>query len=141
MMKYVGIMIGGIALGIIADRIILAIEDKQKTDREKILEKCFGEPMYTSVFSINEVRDWIQTREDSLKNGAKAIVLKANAETLKRIGEDLDIGTGVKNNIVIAIVDGKTSNIVDSALIKYESLDPSLENALSKGNGILVVEA
>ena len=97
--------------------------------------------MYTSVFSINEVRDWIQTREDSLKNGAKAIVLKANAETLKRIGEDLDIGTGVKNNIVIAIVDGKTSNIVDSALIKYESLDPSLENALSKGNGILVVEA
>ena len=141
MMKYVGIMMGGIALGIITDRIILAVKDKQKTDREKILEKCFGEPMYTSIFSMKEVRDWIQTHEDSLKNGAKAIVLKANAETLKRIGEDLDIGTGVKNNIVIAIVDEKTSNIVDSALIKYESLDSSLESALSKGNGVLVVEA
>lgn len=141
MFKYVGIMVGGIAVGIILDRIVLAIMENRKLEREKILEKCFGEPMYTSTFSMSEVRDWIKARESLLQNGAKAIVLKANSETLRQIGKELDIGNNLKNNIVIAIVDEASKNISDSVLIKYESLDMKLEEALSNGNGILVVEA
>lgn len=141
MVKYVGIMVGGIALGIILDRIIIAVMENKKLEKEKILEKCFGEPMYTSSFSMGEVRDWIKSRETMLQNGAKAIVLKANSETLRRIGKDLDIGNNLKNNIVIAIVDEASNNISDSVLIKYEILDAKLDEALSKGNGVLVVEA
>ena len=136
MIKYVGIMVGGIALGIVLDRIIIAIMEK-----EKILEKCFGEPMYTSLFSMDEVRGWIKSRENLLQNGTKAVVLKANSETLRGIGKELNIGNNLKNNIVIAIVDEANKQISDSVLIKYEMLDMKLDAALSKGNGILVVEA
>ena len=141
MIKYVGIIIGGIAVGIILDRIAIAIKENQKLKKEKILESCFGEPMYTNTFSMSEVRDWIKARESLLQNGAKAIVLKANSETLHRIGKDLDIGNNLKNNIVIAIVDEASKNISDSVLIKYETLDAKLEETLRKGNGVLVVEA
>lgn len=141
MIKYVGIMVGGIALGIILDRIIVTVAENRKVEKEKILEKCFGEPMYTSSFSMSEVRDWIKARETKLQNGAKAIVLKANSETLRRIGKNVDIGNNLKNNIVIAIVDESSKEISDSVLIKYEVLDIKLEEALDKGNGVLVVEA
>lgn len=141
MIKYVGIMVGGIAIGIILDKMIIAVMENKKLEREKILEKCFGEPMYTSLFSMAEVRDWIKSRETLLQDGAKAIVLQANSETLKRIGKDLDIGNNLKNNLVIAIVDESCKNISDSVLIKYETLDARLDEALSKGNGVLVVEA
>jgi hypothetical protein len=141
MIKYVGIMVGGIAVGIILDRIIVAVMENQKLEKEKILERCFGEPMYTSTFSMSEVRDWINARGSLLQNGAKAIVLKANSDTLHRIGKDLDIGNNIKNNIVIAIVDEASKNISESVLIIYETLDAKLDEALSKGNGVLVVEA
>lgn len=52
--------------------------------------------MYTSLFSMAEVRDWIKSRETLLQDGAKAIVLQANSETLKGIGKDLDIGNNLK---------------------------------------------
>ena len=97
--------------------------------------------MYSNSFSLCEVRDWIKSRENMLQNGAKAIVVKANSETLHRIGKDLDIGNSIKNNIVIAIVDETTKSISDSVLVKYEKLDTKLEDALDKGNGVLVVEA
>lgn len=141
MVKYVGIIAGGIALGIILDRIIIAVMENRKLEKEKILEKCFGEPMYASLFSMGEVRDWIKSRENLLQNGAKAIVLKANSETLRGIGKNLDIGNNLKNNIVIAIVDETSTKISDSVLIKYETLDAKLNEALNRGNGVLVVEA
>lgn len=141
MIKYVGIMVGGIAIGIILDKIIIAVMENKKLESEKILEKCFGEPMYASLFSMAEVRDWIKSRESLLKNGAKAVVLQANSETLRGIGKNLDIGNNLKNNIVIAIVDESRKNISDSVLIKYETLDVKLDEALRKGNGVLVVEA
>lgn len=141
MMKYVGLMVGGIALGILLDRMVIAAAENRKKEKEKILEKCFGEPMYTNSFSMSEVRDWIKSRETMLQNGAKAIVLKANSETLRRIGKELDIGNNLKNNIVIAIVDEINNNITDSVLIKYQVLDEKLEETLNKGNGVLVVEA
>lgn len=141
MVKYFGIIAGGIALGIILDRIIIAVMENRKLEKEKILEKCFGEPMYASLFSMGEVRDWIKSRENLLQNGAKAIVLKANSETLRGIGKNLDIGNNLKNNIVIAIVDETSTKISDSVLIKYETLDAKLNEALNRGNGVLVVEA
>lgn len=140
MIKYVGIMVGGIAIGIILDRIAVAVMENRRLEKEKILERCFGEPMYTNTFSMGEVRDWIKARESLLQNGAKAVVLKANSETLHRIGKDLDIGNSLKNNIVIAIVDEISKDISESVLIKYETLDEKLEEALSRGNGVLVVE-
>lgn len=140
MYKYVLSVAGGIALGIIIEKLIVQMKENQRIERSKILESCFGEPMYTNSFSMEEVKEWIKGREDKLKAGAKAVVLKANKNTLKEIGKTLDIGEGLDKNIIIAIVDESNQSIEESILIKYERLDDILENALAKGDGVLVVE-
>ena len=42
MIKYVGIMVGGIALGIVLDRIIIAIMENKKLKKEKKLYFILG---------------------------------------------------------------------------------------------------
>lgn len=140
MVKYVLSVAGGVAVGIIIAKIIMQMKENQKIERSKILENCFGAPMCTNQFSMNEVREWIKGREDKLKAGAKAVILKANKSTLQKIGKDLDIGEGISNNIIIAIVNEATNDIEDSILVKYETLDDDLESALANGNGVLIVE-
>ena len=99
----------------------------------------FGKAMFTSNLSMKEVQEWIKGREDRIKSGSKAIILKANKSTLSKIGKDIEVWED-NNNIVIAIVDDVTHNIEDSVLIKYEKLDQALENSLAKGDGVFVVE-
>ncbi len=140
MYKYVLSVAGGVAIGIIIAKIVMQMKENQKLERKKILENCFGAPMYTNYFSMSEVREWIKGREDKLKTGAKAVILKVNRDTLQKIGKDLDIGEGIDDNIIIAIVNETNNDIEDSILVKYEKLDEALENALSKGDGVLIVE-
>ncbi len=145
MYKYVLAAAGGIAIGIavgvILQKQLEQAEKNKKSERAKLLESCFGEPMYTNTLSMTEVKDWIKAREEKIKSGSKAVVLKVNETTLRNIGKELNIGDGVENNLVIAIINNTTKEIDDSTLIKYEKLDTRLESALSKGNGVLVVEA
>lgn len=141
MLKYVVAAAGGVVAGIVIYKLIEHYRNNQKTEKARILEQCFGEPMLASTFSMREVRDWIKAREDKLKGGSKAAVLKVNETTLKSFGKDLDIGDGLENNIVIAIVNSTTKEIEESVLVKYEKLDANLEMALDRGNGVLVVEA
>lgn len=140
MYKYVLSVAGGVAVGIIIAKLVEQMKENQKIERIKILEKCFGTPMYTNCFSMREVTEWIKGREEKLKAGAKAVVLKANKNTLQKIGKDLDIGDGISNNIIIAIVNETNNDIEDSILVKYEKLDEALESALAKGDGVLIVE-
>lgn len=128
------------AVAVILYKIITIVKNKTNLKKEKIIENCFGEPMYTNIFSISEAREWIKSRESLLKNGEKATIVKVNHETLRSLGQDLDIGNSVDNYIVIAIINQETNEISDSVLIKYESLDSKLEKVLQKGNGVLVVE-
>jgi hypothetical protein len=132
---------GGVVIGIIIDRLLIQAKSTREQKRTNILEYAFGEPMVASSFSLAEVRDWITARKDSLQGGAKAAVLKANAEALKAFGKELDIGTGLDNYIVLAIVDTTSNEISESALVKYDKLDERLETSLAKGNGVLIVEA
>lgn len=145
MYEYVLAAAGGIAVGVVVgiavQKQIEQTEKNKKSERAKILETCFGEPMYTNTLSMTEVRDWIKAREEKLKSGSKAVVMKVNETTLRNIGKELNIGDGVENNVVIAIINSATKEIDDSALVKYEKLDTRLEAALNKGNGVLVVEA
>lgn len=130
---------GGILVGVIAEKLVQKMKENQKIEHTKLLEECFGEPIYASTFSLVEVRDWIKERQEIIQNGSKAIVLKVNEDTLTSIGKDLDIGNSLVNFLVIAIMNTETKEISDSLLVKYEELDQALEQALSKGNGVLVV--
>lgn len=106
---------------------------------QSTLETCFGEPLYSDYFTLKEAKDWIKERESQLKNGCKAIVLKATKDTMKSLGKEIEVETNAGNFLVIAIVNGSTQSINDSVLIKYDSLDDKLEEALGKGNGVLVI--
>lgn len=140
MWTYALTFVGGAAVGVIADRIMLKAKSDKSLERSKVLEDCFGEPMCTNTFTISEAKEWIMGRKEQLENGAKAVIMKANDNTLKNLGKELHIGSGVENMMIVAIVDTQQSRIIDSVLIKYETLDAGLENALAKGNGVLVVE-
>ena len=130
----------GVALGIVIDRIILYFKSNQELKYSKVLEDCFGEPMYTNTFAISDVRDWSKAREEQLKEGHKIVVLKAVPELLKDIGKELEIGSGLDNYLVMALVNEENKEIVDSLLVKYEKLDTMLEEQLKKGDGSMVVE-
>ena len=75
MFRYALSVAGGIAAGIIIEKMVVQVKENKKIEHSKILENCFGTPMYTSEFSMNEVKEWIKGREDKIKNGAKAMLL------------------------------------------------------------------
>lgn len=102
-------------------------------------DESFGESMYTNSLSLKEVGAWVFDREDKVREGATAIVLKANSETLKGIEKTPSTEDEENKKIIIAIVDMKGKEIFDSVLIKYEELDSNLEKAFNRGNGVFEV--
>ena len=126
--KYLSSMVCGVAIGIIIEKIIECIKENRKLKYSKILEECFGEAMYTNTFAMTDTRDWIQSKEEYLNNGCKAIVMKAIPEQLKKFGKDLDITKVVENYLIIAVVDEGDKKIKESLLVKYDKLDDILKH-------------
>ncbi len=141
MIKYVVIGVGVIAVGVAVYALVHRMNSEQNVDGSKILQKCFGAPMYASTFSMAEVRDWLKSRESVIKTGAKGLVIKVNPKTLTKIGQNINLDAISGNNLLIAVIDTATNDIKDSVLIKYDKLDDKLESLLQTGDGVLVVEA
>lgn len=140
MLSYALTFAGGVAVGIIVEKIVSAIKNNGG-DKAKALEECFGEPMHTDKFTVSEAKEWISARQDLLDQDTKAVIMKINSDTLKSIGKDIQIGSTIKDTLLVAIVDTVNNEVKDAVLIKYQMLDTQLEQLLSKGNGVLVVEA
>lgn len=139
MVDYVITFAAGTATGILLERFVFAkMKENRIQNRTNALQACFGEPMIATRFTFEEVKQWIYARKDRLVNGTKAAVVEVNENTMKSLGKDLDT-KGVENYIVLVIMTADRQ-IADSLLIKYEKLDQELENALARGNGVLVVQ-
>lgn len=138
MVTYFLTFASGVAAGVVLEKIYDKMNTSTVRGRTEALRAIFGEPMCTTILTLGEVKDWIKVREEKLENGAKAIVMKANNDTLKNLGKKINID-GVDNYLIIAIVTIE-KNITDSVLIKYERLEEELEKLLVKGNGSLIVE-
>ena len=132
-------VVAGVAIGIVIEKNLAKMNASNVMERSEILRNTFGEPMCTTKFSLNEAKEWIKARQNLLDEGSKAIVLKANSQTMKNLGKTINLD-GVENYLIIAVV-SKANDIQNSVLIKYEKLDDELEKLLEKGNGTLVVEA
>ena len=89
MVKYILTVAGGIVIGIIIEKMIIQSKENKKLECSRLLEQCFGKAMFTSNLSMKEVQEWIKGREDRIKSGSKAIILKANKSTLSKIGKDI----------------------------------------------------
>lgn len=139
MVDYVITFAAGAAVGVLLDKFVFTkMQESGIQSRTDALRVCFGEPMSATKLTFQEVKEWIHARKDQLIDGAKAAVVKVNESTMKSIGKNLDT-RGVENYIVLVIMSGD-KQIADSLLVKYETLDQELEDALAKGNGILVVK-
>ena len=139
-MKTLAFIAGGVAAGILIDRLIIAMNTSQKERRYKLLEGTFGSTIHANTFELSDVRDWFKSRKESLASGNKGLVMKINDETLKSLGKNLNLGRTISNMLAMAIINTETNEIVDSTLAKYDRIDDKLENALAKGNGIMVIE-
>lgn len=139
MVDFVITFAAGAAVGVALEKFVFA---KMKADgiqsRTDALRACFGEPMSATTLTFTEVKNWIQARKDQLVSDAKAAVVNVDENTMRSLGKNLDT-RGVENYLVLVIMT-ENKEITDSLLVKYEKLDQELENALAKGNGILVVK-
>ena len=117
--------------------------EQPKVNIEKILADIFGEPVYATNFSLREARDWVRARQHELKAGSKAVLCKVNSKTMHMFGQELktlNVDIDAEKFLVVAIVN-INNNFSDTLLVKYDKLTSNLEEALSDGDGTLVVEA
>ena len=140
MWGYITTFIGGVSIGILVDKLVEKEKQNSKLKFSEALEVCFGTPVYTNLFTINDVRDWIKTNEKILGDEAKAIIMRARPDILKVFESRLDFSNGIENTLVLAIVNGSEKKIKASLLVKYDKLDEILDAALAKGDGVMVVE-
>lgn len=139
MVDFIITFTAGAAVGVAMERFVFAkMKAEGIQNRTDALRVCFGDPMSATTLTFTEVKDWIQNRKDQLVGDAKAAIVRVDENTMKSLGKDLDT-RGVENYLVLVIMTGD-KQIADSLLVKYEKLDQDLENALAKGNGILVVK-
>lgn len=137
-----GTFAGGIVVGAAADRLAVRRKESKIERRRRILYSCFGDPMFAGTFSLSEARDWVKARSEQLEEGCRAVVCKASNRNFKMLHQELEIDLDKEQYLIVAIVnDNDKDNIRESLLVRYDRLDAKLENALSKGDGVLVVEA
>lgn len=112
---------------------------------EEVLAEMFGDATYAASFSLRDARDWVKARKDKLEVGYKAMIFKVNSKAMSMFGHKLrkiNIDVDSEKFLVIAIVSvNDNEDVTDSLLVKYERLSANLEEALSKGDGVMVVEA
>lgn len=126
-----------VVIGIIIANAIKNSKNSEIIDEEKLLEDCFGEHMYVSMFTLLQAKDWIKVRKENIEKGSKALIMKITTKTLKELNINAEINMDIDNYLTIAMVNN--GQMEDSILIKYEELDSKLEEMLAKGDGTLVV--
>lgn len=136
--NFIVLFVAGMSVGVALEKFVFAkMRASVIQSRTDALHACFGEPMIATTLTFAEVTDWVQSRREQLVGNAKAAVVKVNEKTMKNLGKDLDT-KGVENYIILVIMN-EDKRLTDTLLVKYEKLDQRLENAIAKGNGILVI--
>ena len=111
-------------------------EDGASTDRVKILEETFGEPMHTGTFTLGEAVTWMKSH---FSEGCQGAIFRTDCAALKPYAPKLTTGKGLENYLVMATVDKVSKTIRDCVLVKFDVLDSGLEDALGD-EGALVIE-
>lgn len=136
-----GMVVGGTVLMAIVAAVLVQMA-KQKKDGENVIEKCFGRPMITNIFTLDEAQEWIAKREGNLNSDVKALITTLSQKNLAKFGIEFPVKENavIKNYLLLAMINTKQGKIVESALVKYENLDQNLKAALDKGDGSMVVK-
>lgn len=132
--------VGGVAVGMISgiflEKLLKNIKENSILKCSKLLEKNFGTPMVTNIFTFEEAKEWIIARKSKIKDNYKGIIMKVNKESFAKLDSDLVIDKNLENYLLLAIY--KDGNFEDTLLVKYCSLNDELESNLKEG--IMVIE-
>ena len=142
MWEYAVVGAAGVLIGVLADRLIVALNKKRKEDYEQTLIKAFGNPIYLNEIGLDDVYEWANARKEKLAGGSKVVIMRANAKQLRDYVADLPDSGSANSLMLMALIDcsGEKPCIAESILIKFANLEQALESELAKGNGALVVE-
>ena len=58
MWEYAVVGAAGVLIGVLADRLIVALNKKRKEDYEQTLIKAFGNPIYLNELGLDDVYEW-----------------------------------------------------------------------------------
>jgi hypothetical protein len=140
MWKYALAAFGGAIIGVVGgvflEKMLRSLKENRLLKCEELLKKNFGEPIYVSKFTAEEVKEWILGRKSAIESGSKAVVMKVNKDSFAKISSDLVIEESLNNYLLLVMY--KDGDLSDTLLVKYETLDDSLKEQLQ--DGIMVVE-
>lgn len=140
MWKYALAAVGGAVIGaiggVVFEKTLRSLKESRLLKCEELLKKNFGDPIYVSRFTLEEVKEWIMGRRAAIEDGARAVVMKVNKESFAKISPDLVIEESLNNYLLLAIY--KDKDFLDTLLVKYETLEDGLSEQLK--DGIMVVE-
>ena len=138
----VAVTAGAVVLGVAAYELYKTYNAYQRghngvaTDRVKILEETFGEPMHTGTFTLGEAVTWMKSH---FSEGCQGAIFRTDCAGLKSYAPNLNLGKEEENYLVMAIVDEASKTMRDRVLVKFDVLDSGLEDALGD-EGMLVIE-
>ncbi|MBQ3446209.1 MAG: hypothetical protein IJG37_01020 [Synergistaceae bacterium] len=142
LMTLAGTFAGGLVAGVVADRLAIRMKENAQERRRRLLYNCFGYPVFAGTFTLSEARDWINARGEMFGQGCRAVICKATNDNFRILHQELNIDLSKETYLIVAIVSNEDKDSIrDSLLVRYDKLDSKMENALAKGNGVLVVEA
>ena len=136
------VTVGVVTLGVVTYFVIKNLKNTSSNlTVEETLEACFGEPMQTSLFTIDMAKRWLKNRADKLKENSKALIMKATYSNLLSIGIDKQFKEDYSNvnYLIIALVDTENESVVDSVLVRYDELEDNLEKLLEQGDGTVII--
>ncbi len=126
----------GVVGGIFLEKFLRKQKEKQQLRISEILAKKFGNPVYVTRFSFGEAMNWIGSHEAQIQDGAKGFIKKLDKDTFAQVKNGQKINFDIKNYLLLSVC--KNEEFLDSLLVKYESLDEKLEEALKEGNGMVI---
>lgn len=127
----------GVIIGVFLEKFKMA--GNKKIQSEKILIDTFGDSMYISRFSFDDLKKWIDGHKDDITKDDKVALIRPKKNLFEKLGKSIEISDDVDQYLLLAVISSNDS-FKEHLLIKFDYLEDSVEEKLNLGDGILIVE-
>ncbi|MCF0112689.1 MAG: hypothetical protein HUK20_12990 [Fibrobacter sp.] len=132
-------LFAGFIAGFFAEKFFKKCEEKHILESTKILVQCFGEPMYSGIFTIDDVTNWVECKKDQIGNGAKIAVFRTSKKLVQSNCANIKISSDIDNYLVLMVI-AASGEPKDTIMVRFEKTDDKLTKLLDDGAGIFVIE-
>lgn len=141
MWEYIVTAIGGVTAGLVGGVCLEKVLNNMKKNRilkyEELLVQQFGEAIFTSQFTFEEVKEWLWARKEKIQSGSVGVVFKIQKKFCEEFGIKIEVDQDLGNYLLLGI--RKNDSFEETLLVKYFSLDQELIQNL-KEEGCMTVK-